>query len=94
MSGPCVVFNSRCCGRCGGTGVYHFAVGASSSMGRCYACSGAGRLMSPVTRRHALAFAAWRDEARPTLQQVLDALRSGRFGKSWRLVSAPTSEAA
>lgn len=89
-----VVWNHRGCGRCGGTGKYH--VGLSSGgwrVGTCYSCRGAGDKMSPQTIRNMLAFRAWQKQARPTREQALAELASGRFGKAYKLVYEASAEA-
>jgi hypothetical protein len=77
------VFNKRTCGRCGGTGRYHVATGGGTSIRVCYGCGGAGKLMAPVTQKNRSLFLAWVAEVKPTHQQALDMLNSGRFGRAF-----------
>ena len=76
-------FNTRTCGRCGGTGRYHVATGGGTSIRVCYGCSGRGKLMAPATQKNRELFLAWCAETKPTQQQGLDMLNSGRFGRAF-----------
>lgn len=79
-------WNKTTCGRCGGTGAYHCGMGDGSASKRtCWGCWGRGFTRSAVTTRNREAFLAWRKAERPTTDQQIAALRSGRFGKAFRL---------
>ena len=78
-----IIWNSKQCGRCGGSGAYHF--GQYASKGQCYQCFGAGRITSPVTRKNARAFDAWYNATKRTFDEVREVLASGQFGRSFRI---------
>ena len=78
-----VAFNKRTCGRCGGSGKYYVSMGGGASLRVCYGCSGRGKLMAPATQSNRAAFIAWWGEAKPTQQDALDMLNSGRFGRAF-----------
>ena len=80
-----IEWNKRGCGRCGGTGFYQFMAGAATK-GICYDCRGRGYTMSPKTRANMEAYREWRQAENPTLEAILAALKSGRFGKAFRLI--------
>lgn len=86
-----VKWNTQGCGRCGGSGVYHFACSSGAAKGTCFDCRGRGFRMSPRTRGNMLAFAEWRKTARPTLNECIEALESGRFGWSFKIVKTKTT---
>lgn len=79
----CWVFNTRTCGRCGGSGTYFVSLGGGASPRMCYGCNGRGRLMAPATQKNRSLFLAWVAEVRPTHQEALDMLNSGRFGRAF-----------
>lgn len=83
-----IIWNKKACGRCGGSGAYHCGMGDGSASKRtCYGCWGRGFTRSAVTERNREAFRNWVKTDRPTCDQQLDALRSGRFGKAFRIES-------
>jgi hypothetical protein len=80
-----LVFNTRTCGRCGGTGTYFVSLSGGASPRMCYGCNGRGRLMAPATQKNRTAFLAWCAEAKPTRQQWVDVLNAGTFGRAFTL---------
>lgn len=80
-----LVFNTRPCGRCGGTGTYFVSMAGGASPRMCYGCNGRKRLMAPATQKNRTAFLAWCAETKPTQQQWVDVLNAGTFGRAFTL---------
>jgi DnaJ-class molecular chaperone len=92
-----VSFNSKPCGRCGGTGKYHIG-GISRRTGICYKCNGTARLRSSITQKHRDAFAAYMDgrpkmqcgsEANARAQASWKELHSGKYGRAFIVTIRP-----
>ncbi len=80
-------WNSRPCGRCGGTGAYNVASGYGVSARTCYGCGGAGIKMSAATKANMFAFRAWAKEVGATWEQKVAELETGRFGRAWQIIT-------
>jgi DnaJ-class molecular chaperone len=80
-----LTWNSKACGRCGGTGSYF--VGPNAKQGQCYKCRGAGRLQAAATTANARAYYEWKNAEKPSVQQMYDALQSGRFGRAFTVTN-------
>lgn len=57
-----ILFASKSCGRCGGTGTYHVALDHGASARSCYGCGGTGRLLLPSGKKSRAEFQAKRAE--------------------------------
>ena len=81
-----VKFNSKSCGRCGGTGKYH--VGGSGT-GVCFKCNGVGRTRSAITAWNSAAYGAYLanrpriTDAAARAQVAWTELHSGAYGRAF-----------
>jgi DnaJ-class molecular chaperone len=82
-----LTWNSKGCGRCGGTGVYHISKSGVGTQGVCFKCRGIGRLQADKTTVNARAYYEWKKAEKPSVQQMYDALKSGRFGRAFTITN-------
>jgi DnaJ-class molecular chaperone len=95
-----VKFNSKSCGRCGGTGKYYVG-GSAIRTGVCFKCNGAGRTRSAITARNSAAYGAYLanrpriTDAAARAQAAWTELHSGAYGRAFTTtIKAIESEVA